>query len=142
MTERETIYYKRLRHAGYTARDAIRAARIVKRFEDLEGGGRVRLRLEPEVESYFDVYGEPEGYTDIHGRRHSAEEEHQEICGMIDLHGLWFVVAEVRCPCCGAWEWADSIGMCIYRDPLDFCENAYVPDLMAAAIGKAEELTA
>ena len=32
------------------------------------------------------------------------------------------------------WEVVDSIGMCVYANPLDPFENCYVPDLMASAL--------
>lgn len=32
------------------------------------------------------------------------------------------------------WQHADSIGMCVYADPFDPFENAYVNDLMRNAL--------
>jgi hypothetical protein len=106
---------------------------IAERFADAEDGGKVRLRAEPEQESYFDVYGEPEGYTGIHGKRVSAEDAHKELAEILDRDGAWVVIAEYRIGD-DEWEHADSVGMCSYADPLDPVQNCYVADLMQSAL--------
>lgn len=130
--------YSRLRRAGYSAADALRSAKIIAAFRK-EEGERVRLRVEPEPESYFSFYGEPEGYTDQHGRYHSPEDERREISDRIDRLGLWHVVSEYRCSGCGAWEFADSVGMLEgHERPDDPAENWYIPDLMRSALDAIE----
>lgn len=129
-------YYIRARQSGYPASQALRVAKTLERWDDLEAAGLVRLRAEPEYENYFDVYGEPEGYTDIHGRYHSPEQERQEIVDQIERDGCWCIFADYRASEDDEWEWADSIGMNVgYPDPLSPFENWYVPDLMQSAIG-------
>jgi hypothetical protein len=61
-----------------------------------------RIIVEPEQESYFDVYGEPD-----------TPEDRADICDLIDRDGLWWYAAQRKCPHCGAWETVDSIGMII-----------------------------
>jgi len=100
---------------------------IIDTFRNLERHGFVRLRAEPEQESYFDVFGEPD-----------SAEERQEIVDSINLHGCWWVVSEFRGDD-GRWHRADSIGMCAgYQNVLDPEENDYVCDLMASAVNAPE----
>lgn len=75
--------------------------------------GRARICVEPEEENYFDVYGEPEGYTDADGNEVTPEQEREDIIDLIERDGLWYYFAQVRCPQCGNWETVDSIGMVI-----------------------------
>lgn len=126
-------YYKKFRlHSpfmlvGRNAEMALRSAKTLLRFEELEAEGKVRMKAEDEYENYFDVYGEPE-----------TENERKEIIHQIETYGCVYVCSEINnhCECCDndEWEVADSIGMCIYKNPLSPFENCYVIDLMAAAI--------
>lgn len=55
----------------------------------------------------------------------------------IERWGCWFLVAEVNTGDQAVgdnWKHADSIGMCVYLDPLDPFQNCYVIDLMSAAL--------
>jgi hypothetical protein len=100
---------------------------IIDTFRNLERHGFVRLRAEPEQESYFDVFGNPE-----------TPEERQEIMDRLNLHGCWCVFSEFRGDD-GRWHHADSIGMCAgYQNVLDPEENDYVCDLMASAVNALE----
>jgi len=99
----------------------------IETFRALENDGQVRLRAVPEIESYFAVFGEPDD-----------AQERREIIDQIERTGCWCVVSEFYAD--GAWHHADSVGMCTgYDDPLDPAENAYVIDLMRAAI-RAHEM--
>jgi len=49
-----------------------------------------------------------------------------------EITGCWWIVASVATG--DKWEHADSIGMCVYEDPLDPFQNCYVVDLMATAL--------
>lgn len=106
---------------GESALWALRDARTLAEWRELESEGLVRLRAEPEQENYFDVYGESDD-----------ERERQAIIDAIDRDGCWYVVAEYLED--GEWQHADSIGMCIYRDPTCPFENPYVTDLMRGAM--------
>lgn len=125
--------YKEARQAGYSASQALRTAKILVAWDKAEANGLVRLRAEDELENYFDLYGEPEGYTNLHGKRVSAKEERDEIERQIDLYGCLCCISEYFVD--GQWRTADSVGMCVgYRDALDWQQNCYVPDLMASAL--------
>jgi hypothetical protein len=97
----------------------------IETFRALESDGLVRLRALPEIESYFDVYGEPD-----------SAQERQEIIDQIDRDGCWFVISEYFTE--GQWHHADSVGMCVYARPLDPAENCYVEDLMRSAVRALE----
>lgn len=112
---------------------ALASTRTLEEWREAEAAGLVRLRAEEEQESYMDCYGEPEAYTDINGRRVSAEKAREELCELLDSKGCWWVCSEVWTG--DEWEHADSIGMCAgYDDPLSPFENCYVPGLMRAAL--------
>ena len=131
--------YKDFRAAGYTAQHALRAAKIVERWNALEGAGLVRLGQDAEQDDYFDVFGEPDGYTDGNGKRVSAEQERQDLLDSFERDGLWIVYGEYSTLGDGAWHMADSVGMCAgYRDALDPLENWYVPDIMQSTISALE----
>lgn len=128
-----------MRKAGYSASEARRTAKIENEFRAFEADGLVRLRAQAEEESYFSVYGEPEGYTNAQGKRVSAEQERKEIIDTIESDGLWIVIAEYFDG--RQWQIADSVGMNAgYRNPLDPSQNCYVPDLMRSALDQATEL--
>lgn len=137
--------YRRFRAAGYTAAESYRSACTVYQFRNVEFNGSMpkdgdlRIIAEPAQENYFDVYGEPEGYTNIYGRRVTAEQERQEIVDSIERNGLWTVCCEMWDG--DDWEVVDSVGMnCGYNDPTDPVENCYVPDLMVAGMTARLEL--
>jgi hypothetical protein len=134
-------YYDRCRReGGYDAAAALRAAKIWRRFDELESAGLVRMRAEDEQENWFDVFGEPEAFTDIHGRRVTAEQAREQIADSIARNGNYWIVAEYR-DSDGQWEQADSIGMCSgYENPLSPLENWYVPDLMDSALDAVAEV--
>lgn len=135
--------YRRARTAGYTATEAKCIADAIQRFTSL--GEDVRLTSTVEDEGYFDVYGTPEGYTTANGQKVTAVEATREIARSIALFGCWRVVAEYRTEedphfsRCDQWEIADTIGMCVYENPLCPFENAYVADLMNAACDALEQ---
>ena len=113
--------YKRLREQGYPASIALSKAKAIAEFEDAAQfvPAIVRLRAEEEIESYFDVYGEPDSEAD----RKSIVEE-------IERNGCVCIIGEYLDPISRKWTVAASIGFCIYHRPLDPIENIYVPDIM------------
>ncbi len=114
---------------GEYAAGCLRAAKTYYQFRVLEAAGKVRIAAEPEEDNYFDVYGEPD-----------TKQEREAIVAALEQHGCWHVYTEVKCHCCGNWERADSIGMCVYSNPTSPFENDYVIDLMRRAIDLHEEL--
>lgn len=118
--------YKRFRKSGYnTAEQALHDAKAVHAFEQL-GEECVRIRAEEEQESYFDVYGKPEGIS------------LDEITDLLNRWGCWHVFSEFYNPVTQEWEHADGVGMCVYLNPCDPFENCYVPGLMKEAVKKYE----
>lgn len=115
-------FYRRFRRTGHSASYALSAARTLAAFTDLETES-VRIRMEPERENYFDVFG----------RKCISTAEDVRIEKQIERLGCWWIVAEY-CDADGEWQHADSIGMCIYENPLSPFENCYVIDLMASAL--------
>jgi hypothetical protein len=133
MTAEITSLYAKARKAGYPAAQALRAAKIVNDWQSLESDGKVRMEINPEEDSYFDVYGEPDAYEGENGKRVSAEQAKVELVDLLDRWGCYYVVTEYL-DANGEWQHADFIGMCVYLDPADWRENWYIPDLMAEAI--------
>jgi hypothetical protein len=86
-------------------------------------GDRVRLYAEVEQESFADVFGK-----DIYEREKET----------IEMWGCHWVRAEYLAPD-GKWTFGDSIGMCVYPDPLDPFQNEHVPDLMRATLDQMKE---
>jgi hypothetical protein len=97
-------------------------------FRELESQGAVRIIAEPEQENYFDVYGEPDD-----------PQARDEIEANLEDWGCWVVHTEYFDG--QAWQWADSIGMCVYHNPIDPKENDYVPDLMRSAVEQYKHAT-
>lgn len=124
--------YRELRQAGMKAATAWVDAGRIDCFERLQAQGLVRIRAEQEQEDYFSVYGEPEGYTTIHGRRVNEDDARKEIERQLE-DGCWCVITEYWDG--KNWQHADSVGMCVgYNDVLSYTENWYVGDLMGAAV--------
>jgi len=95
---------------------------IILEFRALESKRLVRICAEPETESYFSVFGEPD-----------SAQERQQMLDTIENLGCWCVVSEFYAD--GAWHHSDSVGFCTgYENPLKPEENFYVVDLMRAAI--------
>jgi len=135
MNKKEGIgyVYRELRRAGYRPPQALASAKTVVDFREMEKRDLVRIRAEEEREKYFDVFGDPMGYTDNKGRKISAEEEEKEIIRSIETLGCWVVIAEYFDG--EEWQHAESVGMCTgYNRPCSPIENCYVSDLMRSAL--------
>ena len=127
--------YRKFRLAGYQPPEAVRAARTVLEFRTLWLDGLVEIAQEHEVENYFDVFGEPDGYVNANGKRVSAEQERKEIEDSIERLGCMTTYANVRDDADSEWETIDSCGMHVgYEDATSPYENAYVIDHMAACV--------
>ena len=122
-------YYKKFRAAGMggivgeDAKNCLHAARILMQWEDGEDDEKVRLRICPEGENYFSVYGE----------ENISKKEDDNIRKQIDLWGCVSIISEYRDEN-DRWHIADSIGMCIYKNPASPFENCYIIDLMESAL--------
>ena len=141
--------YARLRDAGlggrvgFSASTALDAARTLVAFR-AEEDETVRLRVEDETDSYWTVYGEPEGYTDgRNGRRVSAEEERKETDALMETYGCLYMVAEYLDAASDEWEHADSVGMLVgYTDVRDPAVCDHAAELMGAALRARAESVA
>lgn len=130
--------YTRFRQGGGTAKGALYCAKTVVAWREMEQAGLVRVKAEPEQESYFDVYGEPEGYEGANGRRVTAEQERKELIESFERDGLWFVTSEYFDG--RTWCQADSIGMIDLPNPLcPYASGGYVTDLMQAALDRVAQ---
>ena len=101
---------------------AIDNARTLIEWEKAESAGLVRLVAEPERDSMADVFGDE-----------IAKREAQSV----ERWGCWVVFSEVNAGSQSTgdqWQMCDSIGMCVYQNPLDPFQNCYVIDLMASAL--------
>lgn len=122
-----TLFQGFLNNGGYCtppgrAKCALDNARTVLAFQEYEDAGLVKIEAEPEQESYFDVFGEPE-----------SGHERKATIAMLERDGCWCVISKYWDG--SQWQLADSIGMCAgYSDPTDPLQNCYVPDLMRSAI--------
>ena len=112
--------YARLRAMHWTAREALRAAKIRARFEALEHEGRVRL----------DVLEDEEPYD--HGDMGDEKATNERI----ERLGLYGIQTSVACACCGAWNVVDAVWGFIGQDWRD---SGYDTDLMDSAIDAADE---
>lgn len=120
MDKQLAVEFARLRAKGYHAREAFRDAKINVRFAHLEREGLVRLRHEPDTEPYL--------MGDIEDEAATLER--------IEHNGVWGIVVDVCCPCCGAWKYVDAVWGFVGDDLQD---NGYDADLKETAI---EELAA
>lgn len=115
-------YYLKFREVGQRAQQALRNAKILEKFRELEYLGFVRVRLEPEHESYFDIFGKPD-----------TKEQEKYIRDFIEQYGLWYMVGEYSNNQ-GQWEQTDSIGMLLYENPLCPFQNDYFTDIAQSCI--------
>ena len=110
--------YRRLRRAGWSARAALRAARIRERFEDAESAGLVRFTVQPdECCEVLDFDG--------------TEREHADALERANSDGCWGIVSEERCPFCGHWFAVDSVWGFIGDDWQD---SGYDDDVRESAL--------
>jgi hypothetical protein len=124
---------------GRDAECSLRSARTILAFREKESEGKVRMRAEPEEESYLSVYGDDElRNAERNGHPVPYEKAREELVEMLDDKGVWFTVSEWFDG--NEWHHADSCGMHTgYDDPLDPFENCYVVQEMQAALDKLEE---
>jgi len=134
MNKQTSKVYQQFRSAGFTAKDSLSNAKTLIDFQQAESAGLVRIIAEPEQESYFAVFGEPEGYEGRNGKRVSAEQERKELEAQLDDLGCWCVQAEVK-DAQGEWQQVESVGMCSgYQDPCSPFENCYAIGFMRVAL--------
>lgn len=111
-------HYARLRAAQWSAREALRAAKVRDCFDAAREAGDVRLRHVEDSEPY--MVGDAENEPATRAR--------------IERHGVWGIIGEYRCPCCDEWRPADSCWGFVGDDLED---NGHDTDIMQAAIDAA-----
>lgn len=112
--------YLEFRQKGWMAQEALSAARTMLKVQPFLDRGLVRLRLEPEEDNYWDVYGK-EGET---------EKNIRYINDLIERNGLWWACTEARLTKRHPWEHGGSVGMLIGTADLDI----YEPSLWQEAL--------
>jgi hypothetical protein len=118
MTATWLAHYRRLRNAQWSAREALRAAKVRDCFEAASAAGDVRLRYVEDPEPY--MFGDVEDEPATRAR--------------IEQHGVWGIIGEYVCPCCDEWRQADSCWGFVGDDLQD---NGTDTDIMQAAIDAA-----
>ena len=114
-------------HVGRDAECALRCAKTLVRFRQLEADGLVRMRMEEEQENYFDVYG-----------REDNPKHQKQMEDIIERLGCWRTVAEWFDG--EEWQEADSCGMHTgYQNPLSPFENCYIIQEMRSALDALDE---
>ena len=119
---------------GSDAACSLASARTLLAFAEAESDGLVRMRCEPEQESYFDVYGdlERDGVT-RNGHPLSREQARTALVETLELDGVWWTCSEWFDG--SEWQEADSCGMHTgYSDPLNPFQNCYVIGEMQSAL--------
>ena len=109
---------------------ALRSAKTLAEWREAERAGLVRLVAEPEREDYFAVFG-----------REDNEKYQKAMEQTLERDGCWHVFSQVNhgSESGDKWVFADGVGMCVYRNPLDPFENDYVIDLMRSALDKVPQ---
>jgi hypothetical protein len=122
--------YRRRRAADWSANEAWKAAHTVVAFETAADAGLVRFRVVRDEWTNADELWCPTG------RPSDDRRVRERFLRQADDWGLWGIVSEVRCPCCGQWTVADSCWGFVgdgWRD------SAYDTDVMDAALAKLQE---
>lgn len=119
--------YLKFRALGWAPLQALRAAKLEIEFFKYARQGLVRIKIEPEQESYWDVYG-TEGYS---------KKDIEQVNKLLERDGLWWACAEARLNKKEPWEQGDSIGMLIGTDNY---LDGYEPDLWASALEVLDRL--
>ena len=127
--------YAALRHQGWRARDALWAAKVKTEFDNNKN---VRLITRPdEMCSMDDLKGDtfnraanPEIPESRMAREEKAFEE------LVEREGVYGLIGEYKCPCCGHWEHGDSCWGFVGND-----YGGYEYDIMQATLDalKAKE---
>ncbi len=125
-----SLYLKFREHSpfmlvGENAALALRAARTLSRWEDLESKGFVKLETTPDEDCQ----------KDWDCPSHCTKDHPCDACRAYERDGAWETISYYRTDPEGEWEVADSCGGHVgYRDPSSPFENCYVIDEMNAAI--------
>lgn len=117
--------YLYFREKGFRAAQAYDYAMVRLAWEKLEEKDLVRFSVVPD-DSGFDVQ---DLYVD-----EDSENDKNRIRARVERDGIWGIVSEVRCPCCGQWTAVDSVWGFVGDD---FVDSGYDWDVKAEAIKAA-----
>jgi hypothetical protein len=136
MTREVRSNYHRFRRAGWRADEAIRAARILARWDEAEGEGWVRLQAIPDEDWTIKDNGCSCGDPACRRRERDAFERHGA-WGVVGEYGI--DIPEPSGPLAGCltetrWHHADSCWGFVGFDVLNPLENPYVVDIMAETL--------
>ena len=120
------------RKQGFRPVEAIRAARILQKWEPLESEGFVKLEWHPDSDPYDDSFIDT--WTDEN--ENTREQYRKALWRDIERDGVWGLVASIRTDTddSEAWEVVDSIWGLVGQD-----DAGYGPDLMNAAIQELDK---
>lgn len=140
--------YTELRLMGYTALVAFNQAKryleymeerrkTLAKWDELETQGKVRLKIEPDYDADLDdLLGDsydPTVNPDIPAKR-LAQEREWEI-DRINREGVWGIVGQYKCKCCGSWTTADSVWGVVGDD---WKESGYDLEIMQNTMDQLE----
>lgn len=126
-------------HHKVTAIRALESARyhvdVTTRWEQAESEGLVRLQIEPDYDADLanlegDCY-DPGVNPDI--QPHILARQRKEFFESVDREGVWGIIGQYRCPCCGNWQDAGSCWGFVGHE-----WSGYDLDIMAATLERVE----
>ena len=120
--------YRWLRVAGWPAQRAWRAAKTTVAFEAAAESGLVRFRVVADEDTW-----PPSDVADMGLRPSEAKRERERLTRQCEDWGVWGIVSEVLCPCCGQWMTVDSVWGFVGDS---WRRSAYDTDVMDAALAK------
>ena len=109
-------------HYQVRAEQALKYARyhvqVTRQWAQAEADGLVRLRTEPDYcVDFADLAGDcfdPTANPNI--QPHILAKQEREYRERINWEGVWVLIGEYKCRCCGAWRVADSVGGIVGQD--------------------------
>lgn len=126
--------YYRLRSLGFNAHNALKAARSNVEFKKLELMGVVKFEVVPDESLYDDSY--VDDWTDMTESQRAAKK--REIWAMIENEGVWQILAQTRCPCCGQWIIVDTVSGFVGDS---YTDSGYDSDVRFSAISLYNTIT-
>jgi hypothetical protein len=94
------------------------------------------MKIEPDYSADIDnLAGDsfnPKANPDINPK--TLERQYQEFVDKVNREGVWGIVSQYRCPCCGTWKTVDS---CWGFVGGDWKDSGYDLDIKQAALEKA-----
>jgi hypothetical protein len=128
--------YRMLRKLGWTAREALRTARIRNAFTDAENAGLVRIECSPEQEDLSAFEPDWEG---LYPRECDQKRARKEWLEQVNRYGLWYYYSEFRTSQDDKWQRADGVGGFLGASEGGFVSSGYDADIMRAALDALDD---